>query len=206
MSMHAPSPMNGPNRLTSRSSLADGETGLFAKFRTWYGAQKMAAVWGSAGPELDRTIAEWDEALADVHPTLIAAALDQVKRSGSEWPPALPPFLAIIDRIDVDARGRMRQQLRLGDDTAIADRESEAVQGWRREFGRLVRAKTELEARPAPHRPAMAKRVANDPTVAPAEVPAGLPALLSLVAQAAALAGQDEAQVLRTVESRLVAA
>lgn len=192
-----PLPMNGPHRHTSPSF----GRGVFDRFTTYFGNQKMAAMWGT-GDSLERSIAEWNDALQATHPTLIGAALQRVRESGSDWPPALPAFLAMVRDVDHEAAMRlkgMQGKLQIGTDAYIAPASSQAVQAFRSQLGRLAHAKmtAPIRARPRAERAeSQAVRKARD------ESP-GLPGLLGLCAQAMALAGTDEAQAMRDIERRV---
>lgn len=182
---------------------------VLARLTAIYGAQKMATSWAADSDEqMAEMHATWAEAMQGYAAETIGKALRICMEEGPDWPPTLPQFMAMVREADEELRqhGRRQAVLRLGDDSRIAPVESPAVAEFRQSLSALAKAK-------AVTRPVLAPRVERQRAAeerraseAHEEGFGGLPALMGLVAQAAALAGQDEAQILRTVESRLVAA
>lgn len=76
---------------------------LFTRFGAMYGAQKVGAMW--ADTDIGEVKAVWADALGRFPGESIAAALQSLIDSGSQWPPTLPEFaeacrLASIARRD----------------------------------------------------------------------------------------------------------
>ncbi len=67
---------------------------LFDRFVSMWGAQKVGAMWD--GANLDEVRSVWGRALGPYELETIGKAVDAIQRSGREWPPTLPEFLAVM--------------------------------------------------------------------------------------------------------------
>lgn len=163
-----------------------------------FGRQVMATRWG-VGEDLLASIDLLDRSLRRYHVDVIRRALKRCLDAGGTFPPSLPEFLADCRTADRDmADTQTARTLQIGTDAHIAAEDSQAVQAFRSQLGRLAHAKmtAPIRARPRAERAeSQAVRKARD------ESP-GLPGLLGLCAQAMALAGTDEAQAMRDIERR----
>lgn len=120
--------------------------------------------------------AVWTRELTRFDPSVIKAAADRVRVDNLQFPPSLPAFVAYCDACK--PRKTHAEQLRLG--------ESEESKGLRNAAARAA---------------AMATLTLRRRAQAAHVDPVGMSALQLLVAQAAALAGGDEAKVLRRLAS-----
>lgn len=77
---------------------------LFARLTAYFGVQKVGAMW--AGADMDEIKAVWGEELGRFKGESIAAALERLRDSGSEWPPTLPEFVELCRQCAVERAAR----------------------------------------------------------------------------------------------------